>query len=223
MTVVPLPPVLRRVPSLANEGEPVPIAKAFPSPSRSRVALGLLLKRAVLKATSPLVHVAAPLFTNVSTEEDRKSRRSSSGRHWQRPPGLTLRFRSSRQSRQKAPIPTSPCFPEEFPMKDSKTMALDFRLPLKNTLPPLTMSGALLMVQVPSKAHRAAAEGVGAAKCQLYRDLSSHRPRIQSCLSLIPAPGASVALPFIMSEAPGPGVKVPVLSATVSTSVPLLT
>src|SRR3954464_8558971 len=65
MKVVPLPAVLRRVPSFANEGEPELSTNALPSPTRSRVALGLLLKRAVLNTTWPLVHVAVPLFTRV--------------------------------------------------------------------------------------------------------------------------------------------------------------
>src|SRR3954451_19999957 len=63
--VVPAPPVLRSVPALTSSGEPPLSTNAFPSPSKSKVALALLLKIEVLKLTCPFVHVPAPLLTRV--------------------------------------------------------------------------------------------------------------------------------------------------------------
>src|SRR5437868_1086066 len=64
-TELPLPAVLRMVPSFANTGVPPFGTNTLPSPARSKVALALLLKIAVLKFTSPLVHVAVPLLISV--------------------------------------------------------------------------------------------------------------------------------------------------------------
>src|ERR1043166_2536673 len=64
--VVPLPALLRNVPLFASEGVPPLGTNPFPSLSKSMVALGLLLKTAVLiRVTPAFVHVPAPLLTSM--------------------------------------------------------------------------------------------------------------------------------------------------------------
>src|SRR4051794_6825776 len=62
---VPEPIIFLTVPAFRNNGVPPLTPNTLPSPSRSRVPVGVLLKMAVMQVTCPLVHVAGPFLTSV--------------------------------------------------------------------------------------------------------------------------------------------------------------
>src|SRR3954447_11324102 len=150
MVVVPVPPILRNAPSFASKGAPPFSRNAPPSPSRSKVALALLLNVPPRQETAEFVQVPAPLLTKV-------------------PPAnvlVKLPFRVSPPLaetikvapalpkvpplQEKGPGTVMAMLPWRVPAEIVKEDGVKVPLPLKKTLPPLMMSGALVMMQVPS-------------------------------------------------------------------------
>src|SRR3954447_8600831 len=148
--VVPLPAVLRMMPSFANKGFPLFGTNAVPSPARSRVPLALLLKTAVLKATEAPSHVAVPLLMSVPLDINLEN-----------PPlivrlpfAVTLRVDPDPPKvppvHEKSPETATDMVPWRIPWERFNAEGERFPLPLKETLPPVTLSGALFMMHVPS-------------------------------------------------------------------------
>src|SRR6266550_4642432 len=140
------PFVLRNVPSFAISDMPEFCANGMPSPSTSSTAVALLLNEALLQVTWPLVHVAAPLFTSVQFKLFGFRLLNVS------PPLADTDAAVARvpEVQSIGPKTVTGIVPCNNPDEKFSALGAIIPLPLKMTVPPLIVTGALVTITIPS-------------------------------------------------------------------------